>query len=48
MFDGDVDDNLAKVIFEMIQALIGRHEISVEFSGSDGKTHTFSETVVIE
>ncbi|AMD17308.1 hypothetical protein TL18_04285 [Methanobrevibacter sp. YE315] len=48
VFDGDVDDNLSKVIFEILEKFLGKHEITVEFTDSEGKTQTYNETMIIE
>ena len=48
VFDGDVDDDLSKIIFEIIEKFLGKHEITVEFTDSDGKTHNYNETIIIE
>ncbi|WP_407453669.1 hypothetical protein, partial [Methanobrevibacter sp.] len=48
VFDGDVDDDLSKVIFEIIEKFLGKHEITVEFTDSSGKTQTYNETMIIE
>ena len=48
VFDGDVDDDLSKVIIEIIEKLLGMHEITVEFTDKSGKTETLNETIIIE
>ena len=48
VFDGDVDDDLSRVIFEIIEKFLGKHEITIEFTGADGKTQKLNETVIIE
>ncbi len=48
VFDGDVDDDLSRVIFEIIEKFLGKHEVSVEFTDTSGKTQTFNETMIIE
>ncbi len=48
VFDGDVGDDLSKVIFEIIEKFLGKHQITVEFTDHDGKTHTLNETIIIE
>lgn len=48
VFEGDVKDDLSRVIFEIIQKFLGKHDIKVEFTGSDGKTNTYTETLIIE
>ncbi len=48
VFDGDVDDDLSRVIFEIIEKFLGKHEVTVEFTDSSGKTQTFNETMIIE
>lgn len=47
VFDGDVDDDLSRVIFEIIEKFLGKHEVTVEFTDSNG-TQTFNETAIIE
>ena len=47
VFDGDVDDDLSKIIFEIIEKFLGKHNISVEFTDSSG-TQTLNETIIIE
>lgn len=48
VFDGDVDDDLSKVIFEIIEKFLGKHQITVEFTDHNGETHTLNETIIIE
>ena len=48
VFDGDVDDDLSRVIFEIFEKFLGKHEITVEFTDSNGKTQTLNETIMIE
>ena len=48
VFDGDVDDDLSRVIIEIIEKFLGKHKITVEFTDSSGKTHTLNETIIIE
>ncbi len=48
VFDGDVDDDLFRVIFEIIEKFLGKHEITIEFTDKSGKTQTLNETVIIE
>ena len=48
VFEGDIDDDLSKVIFEIIEKFLGKHEITAEFTNSNGKKLTFNETVIIE
>ena len=48
VFDGDVDDDLSRVIFEIIEKFLGKHEITVEFTDKSGKTQTLNETIIIE
>ena len=48
VFDGDVDDDISRVIFEIIEKFLGKHEVTVEFTESSGKTQTFNETMIIE
>lgn len=48
VFDGDVDDDLSRVIFEILEKFLGKHEITVEFTDSNGKTQTLNETIMIE
>ena len=47
IFDGDVDDDLSKVIFEIIEKFLGKHKITVEFTDHNGNTHTLNETIII-
>ncbi len=48
VFEGDVGDDLFKVIFEIIEKFLGKHEMTVEFTDSNGKTQTLNETIIIE
>lgn len=48
VFDGDVDDDLSRVNFEIIEKFLGKHEVTVEFTDKSGKTQTFNETMIIE
>ena len=48
VFDGDVGDDLSKVIMEIIEKFFGKHEIVVEFTDNNGKIHTLNETIIIE
>ena len=48
VFDGDVDDDLSKVIFKIIEKFLGKHEITIEFTDSNGNTQKHNETMIIE
>ncbi|WP_407422697.1 hypothetical protein [Methanobrevibacter sp.] len=48
VFDGDVDDNLSRAIFEIIEKFLGKHEITIEFKDSNGNTQKYNETIIIE
>ena len=48
VFDGYVGDDLSQVIFEIIEKYLGKHIMTIEFTGSDGKTQTLNETIIIE
>ena len=48
VFDGNVDDDLSRVIFEIIEKFLGKHNVTVEFTDSNRKTQTFNETAIIE
>ena len=48
VFEGDTTDDLTQVIFEIIEAYLGEHEITVEFTDSQGKSNTFKEKIVVE
>ena len=38
LFDCYVGDDLSQVIFEIIEKYLGKHKMTIEFTGSDGKT----------
>jgi len=48
LFDGDVGDDLSKIIFEIIEKFLGKHEITIEFTDSNGNTQNHNETMIIE
>ncbi|WP_407422231.1 hypothetical protein, partial [Methanobrevibacter sp.] len=48
VFDGDVDDDLSRIIFEIIEKFLGKHEITIEFTDSNGNTQNHNETMIIE
>ena len=48
VFEGDVGDDMLQVIFEIIEKFLGKHEMTVEFTDSNGKTQTLNETIIIE
>ncbi|WP_407424426.1 hypothetical protein, partial [Methanobrevibacter sp.] len=48
VFDGDVDDDLSRIIFEIIEKFLGKHEITIEFKDSSGNTQNHNETIIIE
>ena len=48
IFEGDVDDNLSKVIFEIIEKYFGKHGITIEFKDKSENTITLNETIIIE
>ena len=47
VFDDDVDDDLSRIIFEIIERFVGKHEMAVDFTDSNGKTFTFNKTIMI-
>ena len=48
VFEGDTTDDLTQEIFEIIDKYLGKHEITVEFSDSKGKTNNYNEKIVVE
>ncbi|AMD17373.1 hypothetical protein TL18_04670 [Methanobrevibacter sp. YE315] len=48
VFEGDTGDDMLQVIFEIIEKFLGKHEMTVEFTDSNGKTQTLNETIIIE
>lgn len=48
VFEGDVNGDLSKVLFEIVEKYLGEHEVKVEFTGSDGETKTFTEKITVE
>ncbi|RAP50324.1 MAG: hypothetical protein BZ138_06730, partial [Methanosphaera sp. rholeuAM270] len=48
VFDDDVGDDLSKVIIEIIEKFLGKHEIVVEFTDNNGEIHTLNETIIIK
>ena len=47
VFEGDTTDDLTQVIFEIIDEYLGEHEITVEFTNSEGKSNKYSEKVIV-
>ena len=48
VFEGNTTDDLTQVIFEIIEKYLGEHEITVEFTNSEGKSNKYSEKVIVE
>ena len=48
VFEGDTTDDLTQEIFEIIDEYLGEHEISVEFTDSEGKSNTYKEKIIVE
>ena len=48
VFEGDTTDDLTQVIFEIIDEYLGEHEITVEFTDSEGKSNTYKEKIIVE
>ena len=48
VFEGDATDDLTQEIFEIIDQYLGKHEISVEFTDSKGKSNNYKEKIVVE
>ncbi|WP_407432718.1 hypothetical protein [Methanobrevibacter sp.] len=48
VFEGDTTDDLTQVIFEIIDEYLGEHEITVEFTNSEGKSNKYSEKIIVE
>ena len=48
VFEGDTNDDLTQEIFEIIDKYLGKHEITVEFTDSQGKSNNYKEEIVVE
>ena len=48
VFEGNTTDDLTQAIFEIIDDYIGEHEITVEFTDSEGKTNNYKEKIIVE
>ncbi|AMD17205.1 hypothetical protein TL18_03710 [Methanobrevibacter sp. YE315] len=48
VFEGDTTDDLTQEIFEIIEECLGEHEITVEFTDSEGKSDNYAEKIVVE
>ena len=47
VFNSTVDDDLSAIIFEIINSLIGNHELKVEYT-TDNENQTYTEYITIE
>lgn len=47
VFNGTVGADMANVILEIIEKLLGEHELKMEFTGADGKTNTYTKNITI-
>ena len=48
VFEGDTTDDLTQEIFEIIDEYLGEHEITVEFTDSEGRSNTFNQKIIVE
>ena len=48
VFEGDTTDDLTMVLFEIIDEYLGEHEVTVEFTNSEGKSNTYKEKIIVE
>lgn len=48
VFDGYVDNDVSKVLFEIVEKFLGKHKITIEFTDSNGITKTLNETIIFE
>lgn len=48
VFEGDTTDDLTQAIFEIMDDYLGEHEITVEFTDSEGKTNNYKEKIIVE
>ena len=48
VFNGTTTSDLTLIICNLLALLAGQHEISVEFTGNDGKTNSYKENIILE
>lgn len=48
LFEGDTTDDLTQEIFEITDRYLGKHEITVEFTDSQGKSNSCKEKIIVE
>ena len=48
VFEDNTTDDLTQAIFEIIDDYLGEHEITVEFTDSEGKTNKYKEKIIVE
>lgn len=48
VFNATVTDNLSQIIADILDNLVGQHELKIEFTNSEGITNTYKETIVIQ
>lgn len=48
VFNATVTDNLSQIIADILDNLVGQHELKIEFTSSKGITNTYKETIVIQ
>ena len=48
IFEGDTTDDLTQAIFEIMDEYLGEHEITVEFTDSEGKSNNYKEKIIVE
>lgn len=48
VFNGTTTDDLSLIIINIVEGLLGEHEIKVVFTDSEGNTNTYKENIVIK
>jgi len=48
VFNATVTDNLSQIIADILDNLVGQHELKIEFTNSEGITNTYKENIVIQ
>ena len=48
VFEGNTTDDLTLVLFEILEEYLGEHEVTVEFTDSEGKSNNYTQKIVVE
>ena len=48
IFNGTITDDLATVLFDIIEQYLGNHNIKIDFTDANNNTNTYQEDIIIE